>query len=253
MPSASLAAVPRPCSISKSSWSSCCCCWRQHTGEERQPADADSHSADGQLLGTALQATADTWGEALQQRVRRAIEHNVADVAVRQLWLNNWQQLRVGVYKEALLPGGHHVTSTAFTRSRSRDGTAIMAALSWCLSLGPAMMQSSLTLPVCSTICSCPCPLQQLQGSRAKCCCLLCDLLPYLLPYDDADICGHDSIIMFGRDKGSRSATFQSLDYPVMLSSVECPLLRQEYQGQDGCTWWAFVPLYFKTGGRRAR
>lgn len=45
----------------------------------------------------------------------------------------------------------------------------------------------------------------------------VCDVLPYLQPYDDVDICGYDSIILFGRDKGSRAATFADLDYPVLL------------------------------------
>lgn len=153
------------------------------------------------------------------------------------------------MYKEALLPGGHHVTSTAFTRSRSRDGSFVMVPFT-----GPrddavkpyvARVQHYLQLTL---------PPAAVQGEHGNVLLFaVCDLLPYLQPCDDRDICGHDSIILFGRDKGSRSATFESLEYPVMLSSVDCPLLRQEYKGQDGCTWWAFVPLYFKTGGRRVR
>lgn len=79
----------------------------------------------------------------------------------------------------------------------------------------------------------------------------VCDVLPYLQPFEDIDICGYDSFILFGREKESREETFKDVGYPVLLSNVGGPLFKQQFQGQGGQTWWAFVPLKFKTGGRR--
>ena len=224
--------------------------WQERSGQATLRAGASSSSsAAGEVLGAALKVTADTWGEALQQRLRRTLQHNIADVELRQLWLDNWQQLGVGVYREALLPGGDYVTSTAFTRARSRDGSFVMVPFTGPHNDGVKSYAArvrnyvQLTLP----------PAVQLQQEEQPPVLLfaVCDVLPYLQPCDDVDICGYDSIILFGRDKGSRAATFADLDYPVLLSNVECPLFRQEYMGQDGCTWWAFVPVQFKTGGKR--
>lgn len=52
----------------------------------------------------------------------------------------------------------------------------------------------------------------------------LCDLMPYLQPYKDDDICDLDSIILFGREKATRRETYQYLNYPVLLSNVYVPL-----------------------------
>lgn len=226
--------------------------WQEHVGHGAQlhPGTGDLVGAAGAVLGRAQNVTADTFSEEVQQRMQRAVQHNVEDVELRQQWLDNWGQLGVGVYKEALLPGGSYITSTAYTRSRTRDGSFVLVPFTGpqddAVKLYPARVSHfvQLTLPhACS---------MQLQDQQSPVLLFaVCDLLPYLQPFEDADICGYDSIILFGRDKGSRTATFEHLDYPVLLSNVYSPLFRQEYQGQDGLTWWAFVPLYFRTGGRR--
>lgn len=224
--------------------------WQEHkAGGGLQPDQ--QVGAAGAVVGAGAVVTVQHWGDALQERVRRVVQHNLADTDLQQLWFDNWHNLGVAVYKEAMLPGCHHVTSTAFTRSRSRDGSFVLvpftgprdngvkhqvARVRFFLQLSlPATVQ--LTLPL---------------GQTGVLLFAVCDLLPYMQPFEDEDICGLDSIVLFGRDKGSREQTFQSLDYPVLLSTVHAPLFRQEYQGQDGLTWWAFVPIYFRTGGKRS-
>jgi hypothetical protein len=217
--------------------------YQEKTQRAQQHADAAQDSVAGEVLGAALKVTTETWGEALQERMRHAVECNVGDTELRQLWLSNWGQLGAGVYKEAFLPGGHHVTSTAFTRSRSRDGSFVLVPFTGPRDDGVKSYAArvrnyvQLTLPSAQQ-------LELQEGQAPVLVFAVCDLLPYLQPYEDPDICGYDSIILFGRDKGSRAATFEHLNYPVLLSCVDCPLFRQEYTGQDGCTWWAFVPLY---------
>jgi hypothetical protein len=229
--------------------------WQEHAGQRRQLQEGTGElvGAAGAVLGGAQKVTQQTFSEEVQQRMRRAVQHNVEDVELRQLWLQNWEQLGVGVYKEALLPGGHYITSTAYTRSRTRDGSFVLVpftgpqdvAVKSCAARVSHFVQLTLP-PACSML------HDQLHGQRSPVLLFaVCDLLPYLQPFEDADICGYDSIVLFGRDKGSRAATFEHLDYPVLLSNVHSPLFRQEYQGQDGLTWWAFVPLYFRTGGKR--
>lgn len=224
--------------------------WQERSGCSRQRFGEGLVSADGAMLGTAGPPKPDKWSAELQARARRAVEHNVADVALRQLWLQHWEQLGVQVYKEALLPGGHYVTSTAFTCSRTRDGSFVLVPYTdpHDDSVKPHVARVSYYLQLSLPAAAC---LQLQDGQSPVLLLAVCDLLPYLQPVEDEDICGYDSIILFGRDRGTRAATFKPLDYPVLLPNVHSPLFRQEYQGQDGLTWWAFVPLYFRTGGKR--
>jgi hypothetical protein len=197
------------------------------------------------LLGTAQDVTADVWTADLQAAVQRAIQCNVADVQVRQLWLDSWEQLRFSLFKEALLPGGLYATSTAYTRSRSRDGSFVLvnyfgrkdqlkptvARVSWYLRLA---------LPHAEAQAAC--------ANRALLF-AVCDYMPQLQPLQAEDICGLDSMILYGRDRGDE--TFQSTGQPVLLEHVESPLFWQPFTAPDGAQWWAFVPLRFRTGGKR--
>ena len=224
--------------------------WQERCGRSKPSHDAGVVGVAGAVLGVAQRAKQETWGDALRERTRRAVQHNVADVELRQLWLENWEQLSVSVYKEALLPGGHHVTSTSFTRARSRDGSFVMVPFT-----GPRddgvksyaarvshYVQLSLPAGVHAQL-----PEEQSPVLLFA----VCDVLPYLQPFEDIDICAYDSLILFGREKESREETFKDVGYPVLLSNVGGPLFKQQFQGQGGQTWWAFVPLKFKTGGRR--
>lgn len=202
----------------------------------------------GALLGSGQAASSDAWCAAVQAAAKNAVQCNVdavGGVAEQQLWLGAWDRIGVAAYKEALLPGGFYATSTAYTRSRSRDGSFVLVPFSsgsetrpW---VGRVTWYLQLRLPDDAV-------QQSVRGGVLFF--ALCDLLPYLRPFEDADICGSDSMILFGRDKGEREQTFQHLNYPVMLNQLHAPLFRQEYQA-DGQTWWAFVPLTFKTGGKR--
>lgn len=171
-----------------------------------------------------------------------------ADVQVRQLWLDSWEQLRVSVFKEALLPGGLYATSTAYTRSRSRDGSFVLVNFFGRTDqLKPTVARVSrylrLALPHAVNA------EAQAAGADRVLLFAVCDYMPQLQPLQEEDICGLDSMILYGRDQGDE--TFQSTGQPVLLEHVESPLFRQPFTSPDGAQWSAFVPLRFRTGGNR--
>jgi len=221
--------------------------WQEFSGQRSSSKHRKTFcSADGELLGSPHDASPAFWTAAFQASVQRAIECNVADAAAREAWLSNWESLSVSCYKEALLPGGFYATSTSFKRSRSRDGSYVLVNfITSSDEVKPTVARVSrylrLSLPAATG--------SQVVDEGRTLLFAVCDCLPYLAPLEDEDICGLDSMILYGRDKGTQ--TFQSTNYPVLLSHVESPLFRQVFQGPDGVEWWAFVPLRFKTGGKR--
>lgn len=220
--------------------------WQEYSGQASSSKQRTAFCGDaGMLLGTAQEVTADVWTADLQAAVQRAIQCNVADVQVRQLWLDSWEQLRVSVFEEALLPGGLYATSTAYTRSRSRDGSFVLVNFFGRTDqLKPTVARVSrylrLTLPHAEA---------QAAGADRVLLFAVCDYMPQLQPLQEEDICGLDSMILYGRDRGDE--TFQSTGQPVLLEHVESPLFRQPFTSPDGAQWWAFVPLRFRTGGNR--
>jgi hypothetical protein len=206
-------------------------------------------SESGEVVGTGQQIQAEQWRSAVQllAALRKAIQCNIGDLAEQQAWLDNWGSVTASWYKEALLVGGHYATSTAFSRSRSRDGTFVL--IPFTTSSNGDVKQTVARVSRYLRLCL-PSGVAGAQHSRILLF-AVCDLLPYTKPQEDEDICGLDSMILLGKDKGSRQDTYQSLDYPVLLSNITSPLFRQEFEGQDGTKWWAFVPLHFKTGGKR--
>lgn len=239
--------------------------WQEHSGKHKQSQRPSCCSTTGELLGTGQTAAGvkldgqHAWDSAVQQRARRAVESNFEQGDLRAFWLDNWGQLRATVFKEALLPGGMYASSTAYTRSRTRDGSFVLVPY-----IGPrdgdvkpyaarVRYYVELSLPTGVQ------PRGDAAGPAAAAAAAsplrfaVCDLVKYVQPYEDPDICGHDSMILFGRDQGTRERTYESCDYPVLLSKIHAPLFRQEYQGEDGSTCWAFVPLMFRTGGWKQR
>lgn len=202
----------------------------------------------GELQGSGEEVSSEAWSAAVQAAARNAVECNVDAVggaAEQQLWLDAWDRVSVAAYKEALLPGGYYSTSTAYTRSRSRDGSFVLVPFSTESETRPWVGRVTWYLKL-----SLPNDVARQSQRGGMLLFALCDLMPYLQPYEDEDICGSDSMILFGRDQGTRELTFKHLNYPVLLSQLYAPLFRQEYRA-DGETWWAFVPLTFKTGGKR--
>jgi hypothetical protein len=220
--------------------------WQEYSGQASSTKQRTTFCGDvGMMLGSAQDVTAGIWTAELQAAVRNAIQCNVADDHVRQLWLSSWQQLHVTWLKEALLPGGLYATSTAYTRSRSRDGSFVLVNfLGLTDQVKPTVARVSrylrLALPPADA---------QVAGTNRVLLFALCDCLPQLAPLQDEDICGLDSMILYGRDRGAQ--TYQSTGYPVLLEHIESPLFRQPFTTPDGAQWWAFVPLRFKTGGKR--
>lgn len=223
--------------------------WQEYSGQASSSKQRTAFCGDaGMLLGTAQEVTADVWTADLQAAVQRAIQCNVADVQVRQLWLDSWEQLRVSVFKEALLPGGLYATSTAYTRSRSRDGSFVLVNFFGRTDqLKPTVARVSrylrLALPHAVNA------EAQAAGADRVLLFAVCDYMPQLQPLQEEDICGLDSMILYGRDRGDE--TFQSIGQPVLLEHVESPLFRQPFTSPDGAQWSAFVPLRFRTGGNR--
>lgn len=224
--------------------------WQEYSGQHKQQRNIDGWcaSASGELLGAGQPAASGMWTAELQSAAKNAVECNIEDEGLKQLWLDNWDRVVVEVYKEAILPGGFYATSTAFSRSRTRDGSFVAIPYAtpnndevkpW---VGRVNRYLQLQLPADVEL---PSP------SDGFLLMAVCDLLPYLQPYEDYDICGLDSIILYRRDRGTRQQTYAYLDYPVLLSNIYGPLFRQEFQGEDEHVWWAFVPLRFRTGGRR--
>jgi hypothetical protein len=221
--------------------------WQEYSGRgsSRSKQCTTFCSDSGMVLGAAQDVTADVWTAELQAAVQRAIQCNVANVEVRQLWLSSWQQLDVTCFKEALLPGGLYATSTSYTRSRTRDGSFILVNfLTPTDEVKPTVARVSrylrLVLPTAES---------HVAGADRVLLFAICDCLPQLAPLQDEDICGLDSMILYGRDRGTE--TFESVGYPVLLEHVDSPLFRQPFTAPDGAQWWAFVPLRFKTGGKR--
>ncbi|KAF6249803.1 hypothetical protein COO60DRAFT_1706343 [Scenedesmus sp. NREL 46B-D3] len=221
--------------------------WQEFRGQARRQR-LSLFDPVGDLLGSSQVPSSEAWSAAVQSAAKAAVQFNVeavGGVAEQKLWLDGWEQVSAAAYKEALLPGGFYATSTAFTRSRSRDGSFVLVPFSsgnetkpW---VGRVTWYLRLSLPAATA--------QQSQRGGVLLF-ALCDLMPYLQPFEDQDICGSDSMILFGRDQGARERTFSHQNYPVMLNQLHAPLFRQEYTA-DGQTWWAFVPLTFRTGGKR--
>jgi hypothetical protein len=221
--------------------------WQEHKGQTKRQRQS-LFDPVGMLWGSSQAASSDVWSEAVRAAAQNAVQCNVDAVggdAEQQLWLSAWDRVSAASYKEAILPGGFYATSTAFTRSRSRDGSFVLVPFATGSETRPWVGRVTCYLQV-----SLPDDVAQQSQRGGVLLFALCDLLPYLQPYEDEDICGSDSMILFGRDKGAREQTFSHLNYPVMLNQLHAPLFRQEYQA-DGQTWWAFVPLTFKTGGKR--
>jgi hypothetical protein len=221
--------------------------WQEHRGQTRRQR-LSLFDPVGELLGCGQAVSSDAWSAAVKAAARNAVECNVDAVggaAEQKLWLDGWDRVSAAAYKEALLPGGYYATSTAYTRSRSRDGSFVLVPYSTASETRPWVGRVTWYLRV-----SLPDDVAKQSQRGGVLLFALCDLLPYLQPYEDEDICGSDSMILFGRDRGSRELTFRHRDYPVLLSQLYAPLFRQEYVA-DSETWWAFVPLTFKTGGKR--
>ncbi|KAF6250103.1 hypothetical protein COO60DRAFT_1629987 [Scenedesmus sp. NREL 46B-D3] len=223
--------------------------WHEYSGQAQRQRRYVLGDEVGQLLGTGQQAGVGVWTEAVQRDARNAVLCN-ADVvggeAEQQLWLDNWDAVTVEWFTEALLPGGFYATSTLFSRSRSRDGSFVVVPYAEGDESKPWVGRVNRYLRV-----SLPAPYaQQLQRS-GHLLFAVCDLLPYRQPYEDPDICGNDSMILYGKDTGARESTYSHLDYPVLLSCIYAPAFRQDFVGADGQAWWAFVPLKFRTGGKR--
>ena len=94
-----------------------------------------------------------------------------------------------------------------------------------------------------------PAYVQAIRGVSIFGCKFFC--WPYKAPYEDRDIC---EFVLFAEDKGSRGENIRRADrdYPVLLHTVEAPLVVQRYTTGER-KYLAFAPLRFKTGGARVQ
>lgn len=99
--------------------------WQQHTGQQKVSQVSTYDSENGELIGSSRHISSDIWIDELQSALKHAIECNIEDDTQKQLWLDNFSRVDVLTFNEALLPGGFYSSSTAYSRSRSWDGTYV--------------------------------------------------------------------------------------------------------------------------------
>jgi hypothetical protein len=162
--------------------------WQQFNGQELRSRLPFQSMGTGQLLGKGKETSSDVWTERLQAATRNAINCNIESAEEKQLWLDHWEELSVMSYTEALLPGGFYATSAKFTRSRSRDGSFVVVPFSEGNEDKPWVARVRCYLQLVLPLDVSP----SLSGGGVLMV-AVCDLLPYMRPYEDDDVCGTDS------------------------------------------------------------
>lgn len=205
--------------------------------------DVDASIASGRLLdaGEMLHCDGAEWAD-LSEKLLTCIQNNPDSVPDHEQWVAEWEDVTAWKHDRAMLPKTESlVTSASYGRSQTRDGSYVVQ---YYVSGDPDDPDDPEEWkPYVGQVTSFIRVHHETKVLRFA----LCNFFKYLKPfaYDDIGEVFKAKVV-----PDDEAATYDSLQYPVLLNLISAPLCMSATI-QDDTQWRFFVPIRFQSGKRR--